>query len=177
MFPMTIVKKSGRAPSAGRAGSGKDYHLILITTADGRALYINRWAKKGQWGTGWLCDYYQVAADARDEFRRKHREKIEREYREILVEKEIKVLDEASLRKELGHQYVAAIGKERWAQLLPGADTSGMKDGQVDAEFELDAKGKWVRKERARKLVAEVPEPPQPIEDRIATNPNWGTWG
>jgi hypothetical protein len=174
MFPMTIVKKSGRADS--RSG-GKDFHLILITTADGRALYINRWGKKGQWGNGWSCSHYDDADEARTAFNKKFRDKLQGEYTSHFVDKTKDVFDEVQLRKELGLQTVAAIGGPKWAQLIPGADTSGMKDGQQELEWIEGPDGKMRPKERPRKLVEDVPEPPEPIEDRVATNPNWGIWG
>ncbi|MCK1543286.1 hypothetical protein IVB12_15325 [Bradyrhizobium sp. 179] len=171
MFPMTIVKKSGRAPST---SGGKDYHLIMIKTADGRALYINRWAKAHQWGNGWICEYYPDYLDAKREWDKKHREKIEREYRDVFIDKDHIVYDEAELRKALGPQLIRAIGGPKWAQLIPTADVSGMKDGQHEAEWDERA-GRY--KERPRKLLADVPEPVEAIEDRIAANPQWGTWG
>jgi hypothetical protein len=167
MFPMTIVKKSGRAVT-------KDYHLILIKTADGRALYINRWGKKAQWGKGWKCEYFPDYIDARRAWDKKHREKLEGEYRTHFIDKEQIAHDEETLRKHLGNQLVAAIGARDWALLIPGADVSGMKDGQHEAEWDEKA-GRYT--ERPRKLVEEAPEPPEPIEDRIASNPNWGIWG
>jgi hypothetical protein len=167
MFPMTIVKQSGRAVT-------KDYHLILITTADGRALYINRWAKKSQWGNGWFCEHYADAEEARTAYNKKHREKLQGEYSTHFIDSTKDVFDEAQLRKALGPQLINAIGGPKWAELLPGVDTSGMKDGQHEAQWDEGA-GRY--SERARKLVAEVPEPPEPIEDRVAENSNWGIWG
>jgi hypothetical protein len=167
MFPMTVVKRSGRAVT-------KDYHLILITTSDGRALYIQRWAKKAQWGSGWKCEYYPDAIDARAAFQKKYQAKLEREYSDLFVNKDSIVNDEAELRKALGHQCVAAIGGPKWAALIPGADVSGMKSGQHEAEWDEKA-GRY--SQRPPKLLADVPEPAEPIENRVATNPNWGIWG
>lgn len=171
MFPMTVKKQSGRAPSS---SGGKDYHLILIVTADGRALYINRWGKAHQWGNGWLCEYYPSAFNALAAYEKKHREKLEREYREHFIDSEKVANNEAELRKILGPQYVKAIGAPNWAQLVPGADVTGMKDGQHVAEWDEAAQR---YKGRPRKLVEEVPEPPAPVEERVASNPNWGIWG
>jgi hypothetical protein len=52
-----------------------------------------------------------------------------------------------------------------------------MKDGQEEVVWEQQADGSHRPRERQRRLVAEVPEPPEPIENRVATNPNWGIWG
>jgi predicted DNA-binding WGR domain protein len=167
MFPMTVVKRSGRAVT-------KDYHLILIRTADGRALHINRWGKKAQWGKGWKCEYFPDAIDAKTAFDKKYREKLDREYSDIFVNKDNLVNDEAELRKLLGPQLLASIGAANWVALIPGADVSGMKSGQHEAEWDERA-GRYT--ERSPKLLADVPEPVEPIEERIATNPNWGIWG
>jgi hypothetical protein len=170
MFPMTVLKQSGRA-------STKDYHLILITTADGRALYINRWAKKSQWGSGWFCEHYADAEVARADFNKKYREKLKGEYTDHFINSTKDVHSEAELRKALGHQLIQAIGGPKWARLIPGADTSGLKDGQEEVVWVQQADGTHRPREKQRRLVEDVPEPPEPIEERIATNPNWGIWG
>jgi hypothetical protein len=170
MFPMTVLKQSGRAVT-------KDYHLILITTADGRALYINRWGKKTQWGSGWKCEHYGDAGAATADYRKKYREKLGGEYTEHFIHSTKQVKDEAELRKALGHQLIQAIGGPKWAQLIPGADISGLKDGQEEVVWEQQTDGTHRPREKRRKLLEDAPEQPEPIEDRIATNPNWGIWG
>jgi hypothetical protein len=174
MYPVTILKQSGRAGS--RSG-GKDYHLVMLITADGRALYIQRWGKARQWGHGWKCQYVADATVARAAYQQKFREKLDREYSDHFINKSVTVNDEAELRKELGHQYVAEIGADNWRKLLPDFEVNGMKDGRPETEFVEDADGNMRIKERARKLVA-TPEPePEPIADRVKSNPNWGIWG
>lgn len=168
MFPMTVLKQSGRAPST---SGGKDFHLILITTNDGRALYINRWGKARQWGNGWKCEHYVSASDAREAYRKKRREKLEGDYRDHIVDKSVIANDEAELRKCLGAQLVAAIGAEKWAQLLPGADTSGLKAGAV----ETDENDPGLRINRRDPKLVEQPK--ETVEDRIKSNPLWGMFG
>lgn len=175
MFPMTITKKSGRH----RSGT-KDYHLVLIVNADGRAIVIHRWGRKQAWGTGWKLETYNSSVDAAVAYRKKHAEKLEREYSNVITDRTVEVKNLDELRKEMTHQYMEKIGKTI-THLIPGLDVSTLKDPEPDTEFETvhDDEGNPYQRPKARapRTLPIEPPKPEPIAERINSNPLWGVWG
>lgn len=165
-YPMIVVKRSGRANS--RSG-GKDYHLVLITTADNKAIYIERYGRARQWGHGWKCRPYEDGGAAAEEFAKKARQKFDGEYTEEIVNRADKVGTAAELQTAIGPQYIAQIGRAM-LHLDPDFDVSRLKDTQPDTEFDSDGRVK----PRARKVLE---TPPESVEDRATTTPMWGIWG
>ncbi len=170
MFPMTIMKRSGRAQSS---SGGKDYHLVLIENADLKAIFIQRWGKARQWGNGWKLEEHPNANAARSAWTAKVKQKFNGEYTEEITSKTKIVNDLAELRKELGLQYVAKIGKALQF-LIPGLDVSDLKEPEIDTEWIEQKDGTVRKRERDRKLVE---LPPEPVEDRAQSNTQWGIWG
>lgn len=175
MFPMTIRKLSGRASSS---SGGKDYHLILIRTADNRGMTIFRWAKANQWGNGWDLRCHATIGEALHAFETKRAEKIGRAYSRILVDKpHIEVGGPQELNRELGQQYWVKIGPQNLNWLSSEIPTEGMRRGADNTEYEIGPGGE-VRIKQRPPIPIERVKPPEPtIEEHIKANPNWGTWG
>jgi hypothetical protein len=172
---VAYLKQSGRAKSS---SGGKDYHLILLQNDElDRAILIQRWAKKSQWGNGWKLTKGTIS-ECMAEYRKLYRAKLQGEYTDHFINKNGETNDAAEVRRVLGPQYLAAIGGKNMHFLLPDSDWQNLKqDGQAEVEWEQDEKGNWHQKEKERRLV-ETPAPPEPaIEERVAANSNWGTWG
>jgi hypothetical protein len=145
VFPITIEKRSGRAPSS---SGGKDYHLILITTNDHRAMTIARWAKKDQWGHGWDCKTYHDPRDARRFFEEKSRAKFTGEYHRPLINGTTEARDSEELRRIVGDQY--------W-QKIPSSDLTFLLKQEIGAP-----------------PIPSEPEVEVPVEENIRNNANWG---
>lgn len=170
MYPITVLKQSGRARSS---SGGKDYHLVLIQNVNGKSLVIHRWGRARQWGNGWKLEQFDDPRDADRAYAKKYSEKMHGEYTDHFLNKNITVNDAGELQKALGHQYMKQIGKAI-AHVDPSFDTTKLRDPQPETEWEKGPDGRTRVKERVRKLVEQPPEPP---EDRAAINPLWGTWG
>jgi predicted DNA-binding WGR domain protein len=173
MFPMTVKKESGRAASS---SGGKDYHLLMISSSDGRAIVVNRWGRKGQWGTGWSCKYYDDASEARSDYKEKYKQKLGRDYSEHFLNRNDTAQDLDELKKHLGRQYVATIGKTL-GELVTGMDTTGLRETEPESEFAEDANGNWRKVDKQRRTLEPAkPEEPK-VVDLVKQNSNWGTWG
>jgi hypothetical protein len=78
--------------------------------------------------------------------------------------------DEEQLKKALG-PYFYKMKPEDLEWLVPGIDTAGAKE-QKNVEWEQRNDGSYAAVEQ-RKLLEEAIEP---VTDRVAENPAWGTW-
>jgi predicted DNA-binding WGR domain protein len=166
-YPIEVLKQSGRAES--RSG-GKDYHLVMIRADNGNCIVINRWGKKDAWGVGFKVERYGDGWAAKKAYEAKFAEKLNKEYDDHFVNKNVTCADEAAFKKALG-PYFFKMKPEDLTWLVPGIDTTGAKE-QKNVEWEQRADGSYTAVE-ARKLVEEAVEP---VADRIAENPAWGTW-
>lgn len=131
IYPITIKRQSGRADSV---SGGKDYHLVLITLADGRAMLITRFGKKDTWGTGFNVSTFDRISPALIAYDSKYRAKIGRNYDDILIDTQVSCADSHEFRKALGEQYWAKIGKEKLEWISPNLDTTGVRRSSRDME-------------------------------------------
>ena len=167
IYPITVKKQSGRADSV---SGGKDYHLVLITLADKRALFITRFGKKGTWGSGFQVERYDTKFDAESAYTAKHRAKLCKAYDELIIDTKQVCADWAEFRKALGEQYWNKIGAGNLEWILPGADTKGVREEKTK-EWVVNEGGKYRLKEEPKRLVPEVVET---VEDRVKETSNWG---
>jgi hypothetical protein len=161
---MKIFRKSGRAESS---SGGKDYHLVRVETADRRGMFITRYGRKGQWGVGFEVFNFDNVEDARKAWAAKHREKLEKAYREHFIDSEKEAHSADDLGKILGPQYWTKLGPANLTWLVPGIDTKGSRE-EPAPEFEQDANGRYRLKDRKRRLIEEKPE------ERAKDNALWG---
>lgn len=177
------VRRMSRRHSSGT----KDYHLVAITNSeDPRCLFIQRWAKAGQWGQGpkiTRCENNPELDRAwADIAKKKFRPG---EYDEGLSgqgRKTYKTVEE--LKTALGTYWHALGEHAEW--MIPGC---GMADKKPAESKEWDEKeGRWSTDEkRSRERIAK-----RELEERIAAeqkqlqeleskeraeeNPQWGSW-
>lgn len=171
IYPIALRKKS----MLHRQGT-KEYHQVLITNGEGRALLINRWGKKNTEGQ-MKVDVFQDVGQAIEMFDAKDRDKKRNGYdhdpaRDAIVQAE----DEAEFRKKLGVLYLAKLGADNLEHIAPGADTTGVRAPDPLPEF--DREGKIVRKGyQPRNKFTDFIEPAGPsVADEVAHNENWGSW-
>lgn len=168
-YPILVLKQSGRAASS---SGGKDYHLVKITTAAGDTLIIHRWGKKDAWGVGLYVERHGDEFTANRAFEKKWQEKLGKEYSEHFLNKTVSCVDEIAFRKALG-PYFFKMAPADLTWLVPGIDTDGAK-AQKNIEWSERANGSFEAIETVgSKLIEDVPEP---VADRVAENPSWGTW-
>jgi predicted DNA-binding WGR domain protein len=171
VYPIALRKKS----MLHRQGT-KEYHQVLITNGEGKAVLIQRWGKRnteGQMSVQTYDDAYQAVGmfDAKD--RDKKRNGYEHDpARDTIVE----CKDEAEFRKKLGHIYLHKLGVANLEHIAPGADTSNVKDPEPPPQF--DANGKVVRKGyQPKHTFTDFVEPAKPtVAEEVAQNENWGMW-
>lgn len=170
-YPIALRKKS----MIHRQGT-KEYHQVLITNGDGKALLIQRWGKRNTEGQMQVVAYNTTGA-AVSEFDKKDRQKRSNGYehdssRDTIVE----CADEFEFRKKLGHIYLHKLGPKNLEHIAPGADTSNVVDAEEPPVF--DPNGRVVRKGyEPRHKFTDFVEPPKPtVESQVAENENWGLW-
>jgi len=161
-FPITIVRKSLRY----RMGN-KDYHGVLLTNADKKAVLIFRWGKAGQWGQ-MKVEAFDNAEAAEREFESKLRAKEAKGYDNELLNRVDTADNVAELQSVLGASYWSNIGKKNLDHICEGAPTAGVKDEPPEpAEWEKVG-DRYVPKDR---------KPKEPtVEELAAADPEWGTW-
>lgn len=171
VYPIALRKKS----MLHRQGT-KEYHQVLITNGEGKAVLIQRWGKRNTEGQ-MSVEAFHGTERAVEKFDHKDRDKRRNGYehdpsRDTIVE----CKDETEFRKKLGHIYLHKLGPANLEHIAPGADTSNVKDPEPPPEF--DRNGRVVRKgyEPKHKFDGFV-EPPKPtVEQQVAENENWGLW-
>jgi predicted DNA-binding WGR domain protein len=169
VYPIRVRKQSGRADSV---SGGKDYHLVLIALADGRALFINRFGKRNTWGTGFHVERFETWAAADRAYQAKHREKLAKAYDEVLIDTAKQCATEGEFRKELGETYWNKIGKANLEWISPAIDTKGVREEKT-VEF-VEENGRMKPVETPKRLIPEAPAPVETMEDRAKSTPVWG---
>jgi hypothetical protein len=167
IYPIHIKKQSGRANSV---SGGKDYHLVLIVTAEGRSLFIKRFGKKGTWGVGFEVTRYDTVAEAEKAYQGKYNKKLGKDYSALFIDTVKTARDWAEFRKIMGEAYWNKIGAGNLEFIMPGADTTGVREDH-SVEFEQDTNGKMRVKERPKRLIPDVVES---VADRAVENPIFG---
>ena len=166
IYPIRVKKQSGRADSS---SGGKDYHLVLVSAANGKCLFITRFGRKGTWGVGFnVARHMSLNADW--QFNRIGIA-LDNAYDEILINTEVPCKDEAELRRALGIQYWSKIGKDNLEWLIPGVDASGVRE---ETPSFVEAEGGAEYRPRQPRLVPETPKKVESAEDRVKTTPVWG---
>jgi len=158
IYPLSVQKKSGRA---GSSSGGKDYHLVLIATSDGKALFVTRFGKKDTWGVGFKVEQFNAIHDADAAFNKKLAAKLDKDYSEIIIDTLKECENEAQFRAALGEQYWNKIGPDNLKWLSEDIDTTGVKDVS----------------NYARPVTPPHVHEPIKIEtpaERAVDNPNWG---
>ena len=169
IYPIRVKKQSGRADSS---SGGKDYHLVLISCANGRSLFVTRFGRKGTWGVGFHVEKSDSLAAAKRSYDRKWAEKLGKAYDEIIIDTEVPCKDEAELRRAIGIQYWSKIGKANLEWLIPGIDASGVRE-ETPVAIENE-EGRFEYKEWPKRLMSNSPKKVETAEDRVKTTPVWG---
>jgi predicted DNA-binding WGR domain protein len=170
VYPIALRKKS----MLHRQGT-KEYHQVLITNGEGRALLIQRWGRKNAEGT-MDFDTFSDSGTAVRAFDQKDREKRARGYdhdpaRDTIVE----CADEAEFRRKLGRMYLFKAGAANLDFISPGIDTTGVEEADP-YPFETTRDGRVVRKGfQPKHTFTDFVEPAQPsVEEQVAENELWG---
>lgn len=166
-YPISVRKWS-----ADHDGGTKSYHLVLIETADNKALVIKRFGKKSAWGSTQVEKFGDVGLALR-EFNKTRNSKESRGYRGARSPNPVDAHDLIAFKGAIGTQYWTCLGKENVEFIIPGADTTGVKDPE-ELKFEKRADGSFKKVERPPLAVEEKPAPEPTIEDRRRAMPNWG---
>lgn len=169
VYPIALRKKS----MLHRQGS-KEYHQVLITNGEGRAVLIQRWGKKGAEGQ-MSVEAFDGTERAVEKFDAKDRDKRRNGYEHDPARDTIsECVDEAEFRRKLGPVYLHKLGPKNLEHIAPGADASNVKDPDPPTEF--DSNGRVVRKGyQPKHTFTDFVEPPKPtVEDHVRENENWG---
>jgi predicted DNA-binding WGR domain protein len=121
-YPMTIRTLSMHQAT-------KSYHLTLVTTADGKSLFIRRWGKKGAFGEV-KPEPYSTVKDGERAWDKLDRAKTGGGYRPEGLPRNETANDAAELRSKLGLPVYNKIGKDAINHLDPSIDTSGMREAE-----------------------------------------------
>lgn len=105
----------------------KSYHLLLITGASGKTVFVRRWGKKGVFGEI-KPELYYSENDGLRAWNRLERAKTSGGYRPEGGIKTISVGDKSGLRAAMGVSVWAKIGKAAINHLDPTIDTSAMRE-------------------------------------------------
>lgn len=156
-FPMRVTKQT-----LDHQGGTKSYHFVFIRNNDGYGLLIKRWGKKGAFGQMEVLE----GPLAEDIWRRTLKDKQKRGY-SIETERLIDVNDLGQLKTALTPRVYTSIGAGALTNLIPGVDTTGVKDPE---------KIEWVENPDGSMKIAEKPiiKIEETIEDQIAANSKWG---
>jgi predicted DNA-binding WGR domain protein len=162
IYPIKVRKQSARA---GSVSGGKEYHLALITLADGRCLLIKRFGKAGRWGV-MQVERYEDQTSALSAYAKKMRDKFQGEYTDHYLDKSWDDLDTMpKLRAVLGEGYWNKMGAGNIEWMLPGTDTTGVHDESIETD-------------QYRKVIPKKPLTVKPVlptaEERVIENPLWG---
>lgn len=144
----------------------KEYHLVLIATGAVQICF-QRWGKAGSWGQLAI-----VTENAGVEFGKKIREKQGRGYNTTL-DRTDSAISEEEFRVKIGPGYLAHM-KDVYLTLFPGSsfDVSALKSARP-TEFTKEG-DRYVPVEDPRRLIVESEE--DKIAQKVAQNPNWGSW-
>lgn len=106
-------------------GQTKAYHLVMILSANGNSIVINRWGKIGVFGDVQVMKYSTCLA-AEVAFSKKIKEKKGRGYGEVSG-KEVFAANATELRAAIGRILMTKIGASNLLHLDPDFDVSGFK--------------------------------------------------
>lgn len=156
-----------RKVSMQHRGGTKEYHLLSVrNTTTGKAILVTRWGKTGTWGQ--MKTEKGTETDVSRAFDAKFDEKSGRGYR-ITNEKNASAANADEAQHIIGITYWPQIGAANLEHVLPGVDTTGVREAKP-ATWKETKDGKWERDDK--------PEHSMPTkEDEIAeakANPNWG---
>lgn len=167
MFPMAV-----RKVSATHSGpTKKEYHLVLITTPDGRGVVINRWGKARTWGSLTVTTFDKVAEAIRA-FNAKLDEKMGGEYRENRIDTGSKIVNDLPELTTLLGNYWPEFGKKNATWLIPGVDTTHIREPK-EKKFKDLGNGRMTAVTDPPRLVEEEPVVIDPAAE-ARKNPNWG---
>lgn len=170
-YPITISKESIRNPDS--ASGGKDYHAVLIATADQRGMVIKRWGKSGSWGTGFKVEPFNSVEEAKREYVSILKEKRKRGYRKDLIAPSPTphvANTEEEFKRILGVMLWPHLGPDALRWIDPAMNVTGAKLKKTIEWKQLDD-GRYVPAEEAPKI---IPEPQENTEERAAADPLWG---
>lgn len=168
MFPMKITKTSAR-----HRGRTKDYHLVLITTSDGRSMVVIRFGKKDQWGQ-MKVHLFNSIADGESFFSNKRDEKMGGEYTLPITPisvVEVPALD--NLQKYLS-AYWPKLGATNIEWLVPGADTKGVRDPDGPSTWARQPDGSLADEYKPRLVPDDEVE--VDMASQVARDENWGSF-
>lgn len=121
-YPMQV-----RSVSMDHTGGTKSYHLLLVTTADGRSLFVSRWGKTGAFGE-MKPETFPTSAGGEKAWDKKERQKASGGYRQHGAVRVEAVNDAGDLRRAIGIGVWGKVGAAALKHLDPSLDTSGMRE-------------------------------------------------
>lgn len=152
----------------------KSYHLMVVETADGTALFINRWGKTGQFGE--LQVKTCTKAEAWKAFEAKEREKTRGGYGAKGAMRVQEAVTGTDLPKAMTLAVFNKVGAKAINFIDPGFNTSGMRE--LD-DPRTDEDGRVVndttrKADIAAQLEAQRLEEAAAAAQSYASNPNYG---
>lgn len=128
-------------------GGTKSYHLMLIETADGRSVFINRWGKKGQFGELQVKEF-DDKIKAWKEYERKERDKTKNGYAPEGPARDADAATSGNLVKAIGLAVFNKMGAKAVRFIDPDFDTTGMREAEPNR---LDEDGRLTGDDKPRK--------------------------
>lgn len=156
-------------------GGTKSYHISVIETADGRAVFVYRWGKANTFGE--LKTINGDAPSAWRHWKAKEQDKTRGGYYPRSNTRVAKAASSADLSKTLGIQLFHKIGKDAIAHLDPTFDTSKLReaDEPKSEDGELKHTKDTARKADISKELAQMrAEEAAKTEKVYADNPMFG---
>jgi len=161
------------------SGGTKAYTLILVRTADGKSLFINKWGKVGAFGELQATPFPTIDA-GRKAFDKKERSKTSGGYRQKGPGREVTVENAEQLKNAFGLGIWSKVGGSNIQHLDPSINVTGMREadparfdengnftGDKPRKAEIDPAE--VEAEKARKLAEQ--------QEKLRAIPNFGRFG
>lgn len=170
-YPMIV-----RSVSMDHRGGTKSYHLMLAAAANGNAIFVSRWGKKGAIGEMKVETFTSLAA-AEKAWDKKERAKASNGYSQAGRLREEVAQNVAELRSKMGLPVWTKVGKNV-SHLDPTIDVSGMRETD-DPGYDED--GRKLDNSRKADLSAQIEA--QKAAERaesekiLAAHPNFGRFG
>jgi predicted DNA-binding WGR domain protein len=155
-----------RKVSLRHRGGTKEYHLLcVVNDSIGHGIVVNRWGKTGAWGQ--MKTERDDGKKSFNSFLAKLQEKEARGYSIYKDEANSYDTNEAA-KSAIGMAYWPQLGAANILHVMPGIDTSGVREAEPVTWKEEN--GKFVPDDKPKHS---MPSPEEELAEKKA-NPNWG---
>lgn len=157
------------------SGGTKSYHLTLVSTADGRSLFVCRWGKTGAFGEI-KSELFMTAFEGAKAWDKKERSRTSGGYSQKGPTREGKIDGPTDIAKVMGLPLFAKMGAAAINHLDVNYDTRNMRDAN-EPRYDEDGKltGRDTRSaDIAKEVAAEKARLQAESENTLRKNPNFG---